>query len=102
MFDKKAFSMFKKGSLFINTARGGLVDEAALKDAVTSGHLSGAAIDVLYPEPMSDACVLADVPNITITPHIAWAPIETRRRLLSIVCENLKAFQNGTPMNVVK
>lgn len=102
MFDKKAFSMFKKGSLFINTARGGLVDEAALKDAVTSGHLIGAAIDVLYPEPMSDACVLADVPNITITPHIAWAPIETRRRLLSIVCENLKAFQNGTPMNVVK
>ena len=102
MFNKKAFSMFKQGALFINTARGGLVDEAALKEAVTSGHLSGAAVDVLYPEPMSDACVLTGIENITITPHIAWAPIETRRRLLSIVCENLKAFQNGTPMNVVK
>lgn len=101
MFDSKAFSMFKKGALFVNTARGGLVDELALKDAVESHRLSGAAIDVLFPEPMSHDCVLNGVENITITPHIAWAPIETRRRLLSIVCENIKAFQNGTPMNVI-
>lgn len=101
MFDSRAFSLFKKGALFINTARGGLVDEIALKNAVTSGHLGGAAIDVLYPEPMSENCVLAHTNGITITPHIAWAPIETRRRLLSIVCENIKAFQNGTPQNTV-
>ncbi|MCQ4021995.1 MULTISPECIES: D-2-hydroxyacid dehydrogenase [unclassified Ruminococcus] len=101
MFGKKAFSMFKDGSLFVNTARGGLVDEAALKEAVISKHLSGAAVDVLFPEPMNSECVLSGVPNITITPHIAWAPIETRKRLLSIVCDNLKAFQNGTPVNVI-
>lgn len=102
MFGKKAFSKFKSGALFVNTARGGLVDEQALKDAVESGRLRGAAIDVLFPEPMADSCVLHGVENITITPHIAWAPIETRKRLLSIVCDNIKAFQNGTPKNVVK
>lgn len=101
MFDEKAFSSFKDGVLFVNTARGGLVDEQALKKAVESGKLSGAAIDVLFPEPMAEECVLSGVDNIIITPHIAWAPIETRRRLLSIVCENLRAFQNGTPINVV-
>ena len=101
MFNVRTFSRFKEGALFINTARGGLVDEQALKDAVLSGHLSGAAIDVLYPEPMSDSCVLSGVERITITPHVAWAPIETRRRLLSIVCENIRAFCGGTPQNVV-
>lgn len=101
MFNEEAFAKFKKGALFVNTARGGLVDESALKQAVEIGHLGGAAIDVIYPEPMSEDCMLTGVDNILITPHIAWAPIETRERLLGIVYENLKAFQNGTPQNVV-
>lgn len=101
MFNEKAFSGFKDGALFVNTARGGIVDEQALKNAVESGKLGGAAIDVLFPEPMADECALSGVENVIITPHIAWAPIETRRRLLNIVCQNLRAFQGGSPINVV-
>ena len=91
----------KKGAYFINTARGGVINEQALFNALESEHLAGAAIDVLTSEPMREDCVLFKAKNITITPHIAWAPIETRQRLLSIVSDNLKAFIDGDPKNVV-
>ena len=91
----------KDGAYFINTARGGVIDEYALRDAVTSGKLSGAGVDVLTVEPMSAECPLYNVPGITVTPHIAWAPIETRERLLDIVIENLEAFIAGKPQNKV-
>ena len=101
MFDAEAFAKMKDGAYFINTARGGIIDEYALRDAVTSGKLSGAGIDVLTVEPMSADCPLYNVPGITITPHIAWAPLETRTRLLDIVISNLESFIAGTPQNKV-
>ena len=101
MFDAQAFAKMKDGAYFINTARGGVIDEYALRDAVTSGKLSGAGIDVLTVEPMSLDCPLYNVPGITVTPHIAWAPLETRTRLLDIVISNLEAFIAGTPKNKV-
>ena len=101
MFDAEVFAKMKDGAYFINTARGGVIDEYALRDAVISGKLSGAAIDVLTVEPMSADCPLYNVPSITVTPHIAWAPLETRTRLLDIVISNLEAFIAGTPKNKV-
>ncbi len=99
MMNEEAFSKCKRGAFFINTSRGGTVDETALLNALKSGRLSGAAIDVLKEEPMSKDCVLADAPNIIITPHTAWAPLSTRRRLLSIACENIDSFLNGKSKN---
>ena len=101
IFDSSAFAKMKQGAYFINTSRGGVIDEDALYNALTSQKLSGAAIDVLTKEPMRADCVLLNAKNITITPHIAWAPIETRQRLLGIVCDNIRAFLNGTPTNKV-
>ncbi len=101
MFNTEAFSKMKNGAYFINTARGGVLDEKALFDALNSGKLSGAAVDVLEREPMLADCVLNDAPNITITPHTAWAPLTTRKRLLNIVSSNIKAYLNGTPINKI-
>ncbi len=101
MFNQEAFKKFKDGAFFINTARGGVVDEQALACALKSGKLSGAAVDVLKDEPMSEDCPLFDVPNLIITPHTAWAPLATRERLLGIVADNITAFLNGNPKNNV-
>ncbi len=101
MFNKDAFSKMKKGSYFINTARGGIVEENALAEALNSGHLAGAAVDVLKNEPMTNDCPLKDAKNIIITPHTAWAPLATRERLLDIVTDNIDAFLEGNPINVV-
>lgn len=99
MMNADAFAKCKNGAYFINTARGGLVNEQALYEALSSGKLSGAAVDVIAYEPMQKDCVLMKAPNITITPHSAWVPVSTRRRLLSIVENNLAAYLNGTPQN---
>lgn len=101
LFDADAFSTMKTGAYFINTSRGGVVVEDALARAVGCGHLAGAAVDVVAKEPMAEDCPLCGVDNILITPHVAWAPLETRLRLLSIVCSNLQAWMSGTPKNVV-
>ncbi len=101
MMNSNTFAKCKDGAFFVNTARGGVVDEQALRDALISGKLSGAAIDVLTSEPMAVDCVLFDAPNITITPHTSWAPLATRQRLLGIVCDNITAFLNGKPQNNV-
>ena len=77
------------------------MDEVALRDALESGKLSGAAIDVLEYEPMRPDCSLLGAKNCIITPHIAWAPLQTRLRLLDIVADNIKAFLDGNPINVV-
>jgi len=92
----------KHGALLINTARGGIVDEAALATALRDGHLGGAAVDVLAEEPPSDNPLLAaDIPNLIITPHIAWASRESRQRLLDEVAGNVRAYVQGAPRNVV-
>lgn len=99
MFDKNAFAKMKKGALFVNTARGGVMVEQDLFDALQSGHLGGAAIDTLKVEPMEENCILMGAKNCIMTPHIAWAPVETRVRLMNIVADNIRAFLNGTPQN---
>ena len=101
MFDSTAFSKMRDGAFFINTSRGGTVNESALRSALDSGKLSGAAVDVLQKEPMSDYCPLLGAPNLIITPHTAWAPLTTRQRLLSIVYDNISGFLNGNPQNVI-
>ena len=100
MMNGEAFKKCKKGALLINTARGGLVDEKALKEAVESGHLSGAALDAITVEPMRN-CILKGVENIVITPHAAWAPMSTRIKLLGITVDCIKAWLDGEPKNVV-
>lgn len=101
LFDEKAFGLMKPGALFINTSRGGVVDERALRAALDSGRLGGAGLDVLAKEPMSADCPLVGAPRLIITPHVAWAPLETRRRLLGIVADCLEGWINGSPKNVV-
>lgn len=101
MFNRETFAKMKKGALFVNTARGGVMAEQDLFDALESEHLGGAAIDTLAVEPMEEDCILMNAKNCIITPHIAWAPLETRVRLMNIVVDNIKNFLNGTPTNKV-
>ena len=101
MFNAEAFAKCKNGAYFINTARGGLVNEQALFDALESGKLSGAAVDVICTEPMPKDCILLNAKNITITPHSAWTPFATRNRVLEIARQNYEAFLSGSPQNVV-
>lgn len=101
LFNKDTFSKMKKGALFVNTARGGVVVEQDLYDALESEHLGGACLDVLRVEPMEEDCLLMEAKNCVITPHVAWAPLETRRRLMGIVADNIRNFLNGTPTHVV-
>lgn len=101
MFNKRAFDKMKDGALFINTSRGKVVNENDLLNALKSGKLSGAALDVLDTEPMAQDCVLFNAPNCIITPHVAWASVETRQRLVDIVADNLRSFINGKPKNQV-
>jgi glycerate dehydrogenase len=93
----------KPGAWLINTARGGLVDEAALKQALCGGHLGGAALDVLSIEPPPADHLLLDtaIPNLIITPHNAWISRECRQRLLDGVVANIRAWQAGAPTNRV-
>lgn len=102
MINRELLSRFKKEAYLVNTARGGLVDEDALREALNQDMIAGAALDVLNDEPMAEDCKLIGAKNITITPHIAWASFETRARLLSIVLDNLEGFMSGSPKNVVK
>ncbi|MFM1570964.1 MAG: D-2-hydroxyacid dehydrogenase [Porticoccaceae bacterium] len=93
----------KESALLINTARGGLIDEKALKDALTNGVIAGAAVDVLSVEPPSDGNLLidSDIPNLIVTPHVAWVARESRQRLVNQVAENIKGFLAGQPRNQV-
>lgn len=101
MINQEALSKMKDGAILLNTARGPLVDEAAVRAALESKKLFGYGADVLSQEPMSAACPLLGAPNCVITPHVAWAAKETRVRLLDIAVDNLRKFLAGTPVNVV-
>jgi glycerate dehydrogenase len=91
----------KPSAFFINVARGGLVDEAALAEALNAGHLAGAAVDVVSHEPMRADNPLLRARNCIITPHIAWASLAARRRLMAATVKNVVAFIAGRPINVV-
>ena len=94
-------SHMKPTAMLINTSRGGVVNEADLAEALNSGKIAAAYLDVLEKEPMSPNTPLKGAKNCTITPHTAWAPLETRQRLVDIVCDNIKAWQSGSPRNKV-
>ena len=100
MVNAQRLALMQPTALLINTARGGLIDEAALAQALKAGRLAGAALDVLTQEPMGDT-PLRDIPTCTITPHVAWDAQETRQRLFAIVAKNLACYLAGTPQNVV-
>lgn len=100
MVNAENLSLMKKGALLINTARGGIVKEQDLADALNNGKIY-AALDVLTQEPMSADTPLKNAENCVITPHTAWAPLETRLRLIDIVCGNLAAWFEGNPCNKV-
>ena len=101
MIDAGALAQMKDGAILLNTARGGLLDEQAVADALRSGKLLAAGMDVVSAEPIHADNPLLTAPNCFLTPHIAWAPLETRRRLQAISAENLRAFLAGKPQNVV-
>ena len=101
MVDRRLLSTMKPTAFFINAARGGLVNEQDLADALNRGTIAGAALDVLSSEPPADDNPLLNASNCLITPHIAWATLEARRRMMSITAENVSAFLRGKPGNVV-
>lgn len=101
MINGAALARMKDGAILLNTARGGLVDEQAVADALHSGKLGGYGADVVSKEPIAADNPLLTAPNCYLTPHIAWAPRETRQRLHHIAAENLRAFLQGTPQNVI-
>ena len=101
LINRETIAQMKDGAMLINTARGGLVDETALVEALESGKLRGAAVDVVSQEPMKADNPLLTTRKCIITPHIAWAPVESRQRLLDCVVENIRAFLAGKLQNVV-
>lgn len=96
-------ALMKKSAILVNTARGALVDEKALKEALQARIIAGAATDVLSVEPPVDGNVLLDerIPNLIVTPHVAWIARESRQRLIDQVAGNVKAFLDGKPQNQV-
>ena len=101
LINADTLSIMKPTALLVNTSRGGVINENDLAEALKSGKIASAAIDVLTEEPISPDCPLLGLPNCVITPHVAWAPIETRVRLIDLVADNIKAYLDGNPTNNV-
>ena len=101
MVNDEFLSKMKDGSILLNTARGGLIDEQAVANALLSGKLRAAAADVVTTEPMPGDSPLLTAPNMVITPHMAWAPLEARQRILDITMESIDGWLSGKPVNVV-
>ncbi len=101
MMNATTFAKMKDGAILINTARGGLINEQDLADALQSGKLYAAASDVMGKEPLNADCPLLGLDNMIITPHIAWAAKEARQRLLDTVENNVRQYLAGTPINNV-
>ena len=101
IINKNTIDIMKDGAMLINTSRGPLIVEEDLKEALDCGKLGGAAVDVVSIEPIRNDNPLLTAKNVIITPHIAWAPRESRQRLMDVAVGNLKAFIDGNPQNVV-
>jgi glycerate dehydrogenase len=104
MIGAKEFKMMKPTAILINTASGGLVDEAALAEALQNGTIAGAGFDVLTKEPPKEGNILLDLklPNFILTPHVAWASREAMQILADQLIDNIEAFVGGNPRNVVE
>lgn len=101
IINSQLISHMKPTAMLVNTSRGPVVNEADLAQALNSGKIAAAYLDVLVKEPMSPETPIKGAKNCFITPHTAWAPLETRQRLINIVCDNIRAWQNGSPQNKV-
>ncbi|MBQ7850588.1 MAG: D-2-hydroxyacid dehydrogenase [Clostridia bacterium] len=101
MIDKAAIAKMKDGVILLNTARGGLINEPDLREALLSGKVYAAAADVAAVEPIPADCPLLGLDNMIFTPHIAWACYETRQRLMDVAVNNVRQFLAGTPVNNV-
>jgi glycerate dehydrogenase len=91
----------KSSGILINAARGGLINEADLAQALNGGRIAGALLDVVSSEPIGENNPLLQAKNCIITPHIAWATLAARKRLLDATAENIRAFLSGNPVNIV-
>ncbi len=101
LINERTLSLMKPSAILINTSRGGTVDEKALRNALDRGQIAGFGADVLTVEPMDKDCPLLGAKNCWITPHIAWAPLETRIRLVEAVKDNLEGYLSGNIRNNV-
>ncbi|MDL2224954.1 D-2-hydroxyacid dehydrogenase [Eubacteriales bacterium OttesenSCG-928-M02] len=101
LVNKEAIGQMKDGVILLNTSRGGVVNEGDLAQALNSGKVRAAGVDVLSTEPPKEDNPLLSAKNIIITPHIAWAPVQCRQRLIQIAGDNLAAYLSGAPINVV-
>lgn len=101
MINRDLIHTMKDGAILINTARGSLINESDVAEALQIGKLSACAVDVVSTEPISRANPLLSAPNCLITPHYAWTPVPMRQKLIDISAANLAAFLNGCPINVV-
>lgn len=101
LINRRTLAQMKDGVILINTARGPLINEADLRDAILSGKVAGAAVDVVSTEPITMDNPLLGLDGCLITPHIAWAPKESRQRLMDVAVSNVKAFLEGKPVNNV-
>jgi len=101
LVNAQRLSWMKPSACLLNTSRGGLIDERALADALNSEQIAGAGLDVLSTEPPPPNNPLLRAKNCLITPHLAWATRASRSRLMTMAVENIRAFFNGKPQNVV-
>ena len=101
LINKNTIAKMKDGAILINNARGQLIVEQDVADALNSGKLAGAGLDVVYTEPIRADNPLLKAKNCIITPHISWAPKESRQRIMDCTVSNVKAFLDGKPVNVV-
>ena len=101
LINEEAIGKMKDGAILINTARGPLLDEQAVDDALERGKLKGVACDVVSTEPMKESNPLRTAPNCIVTPHMAWAPKESRQRIADCTERSIRAFLAGNPLNTV-
>lgn len=101
MINKETLAMMKPTAFLVNTARGALIDEKALIEALNNKTIAGAGLDVQEAEPLDDASPLYTMDGVIITPHMGWRGLETRKRLVSLIQGNIKAFTDGQPVNRV-
>ena len=98
LLDARALAAMKPSALLVNTSRGGVVDQAALRDALIAGEIAGAALDVTDPEPLPAGDPLLDAPNLLVVPHIGSATAGTRAKMAAMAVDNLLAALDGAPM----